>query len=116
MLRQGDRESITCWVVKDYSDSFDFNKICVSLADPRVFRWKIFNAIVGIYNDNEKIITNSQTGYDVGGGLGSIPEEMTQVFCEYRNWYLKENPSAFNKNKNLMIFNNLLFIHLNKNI
>lgn len=107
------RRSFNTFVVKDYNDSFDFNKISITLADPRVFRWKMFRGIVGFYNIYD--IANKGKGFDIGGDLGTIigingnSKELEVYFEKYKNWYLQTFPNSFNKNRRLMITSAISF-------
>jgi hypothetical protein len=107
------RRSFNTFVVKDYNDSFDFNKISITLADPRVFRWKMFRGIVGFYNIYD--IANKGKGFDIGNGLGTIigisgsSKELEVYFEKYKNWYLQKFPNSFNKNRRLMITSAISF-------
>jgi hypothetical protein len=112
------RASLNSFVVKDYSDSFNFNKIAIALADTRVFRWKYFRSIIGLYDANQK--DKNGKGYDVGKGLGTIlgmssssssalPLQLEKTFERYKTWYLNTYPTAFNKNRSLMVMSCINF-------
>ena len=87
------------FVIKDYDETLDFNKVAILTADSRIFRWKIFEGIAGFYND--------KFDEDIGSGLGQDPTGVNraQMFERYKSWYVSEiskGAKIFNKNKRLM--------------
>lgn len=90
---------MTSYIIKDYDDSFDFNQIAIATADSRVFRWKMFKALVGTYY--------TQLNKRISGSLGSQDRgaAFQQQFERYKKYYIglaEEGDNILNKNRNLM--------------
>lgn len=94
--RERDRlRFVNSFVIKNYEDGFDFNEIAILTADSRVFRWKLFKAIVGQFYDKFK--------HDIGSGLGSniVGQAFLDTFERYKTYYIeKQKAEAGVKNQN----------------
>lgn len=67
-VREGDNRIILAFKVKDYGETTDVNKLAVFSADPRFFRYHLFNASIGhnfsLINSNAVRPDSSQSYYD----------------------------------------------------
>jgi len=99
LTRGGDYRTMEAFVIKDYDENLDFNRVAILTADSRIFRYKIFKGIVRAFNKYFNI--------DVGSGLGSqlSGNARDKQFERYKKWYIdqiKEGAKVFNKNRRLM--------------
>ena len=93
--QRGGKRFFNTFVIKEYSDSFDFNDIAILTADSRIFRWKLFKAIVVQFYD--------KFNYDIGTGLGSdiINQSFIETFERYKTFYIeKQKTESGIKNQN----------------
>jgi hypothetical protein len=86
---------VNSFVIKNYEDGFDFNELAILTADSRVFRWKLFKAIMSQFYD--------KFNHDIGSGLGSniIGQAFLDTFERYKTFYIeKQKTEAGVKNQN----------------
>ena len=94
LVAKGDYRVMETFIIKDYDETMDFNKIAILTADSRVFRYKIFKGRAeSIYKYFNK---------DVGSGLGSQlrGDALLKQFERYKKWYIgqiTEGAKVFNK-------------------
>lgn len=87
------------FVIKEYEEDFDFNKIAILTADSRVFRWKMFKGIASTFF--------SKLNFDIGSGLGGrmTGDCFKLMFERYKNFYIenqKNKGGVKNQNSRLM--------------
>lgn len=88
------------FVIKDYEEGLDFNEIAIITADSRVFRYKVFKAIV--------VNFYKMFNLDIGSGLGRAITQtaFSEMFERYKKFYVKEgvlgNAKVRNQNTRLM--------------
>ncbi len=105
------RTNVFGWTypIKDYGDSFDFNDLALNAVDTRwwfnIYRYvktiSDLEIIKGNNNIREADLLNS------AGGFPDTPQEITNFFMRYRNWYMEEiergNVEPLRTDKKLMI-------------
>ena len=70
--------------IKNYGQRLDWNEIALNVADPRIFRWKMWKAITGWLNDKfGNIYGNASKGY---GATITNRAMLSEVFERYKNW------------------------------
>lgn len=94
---------MTSYVIKDYDQPFDFNRIAIQSADSRVFRFMLFKLVPILFNKVNQNIGVSM-GFDTSG------ERLLKQFERYKRFYIKqaEKTTIKNNNPRLMITSNFV--------
>jgi hypothetical protein len=84
---------MTAFVLKDYYDAFDYEKIATQTADSRFYRYKIFQLIAAEF---------AKLKYDIGSGLGrdNTGTFYLEEFERFKRFYIDKNRNASIKNEN----------------
>lgn len=89
-------------LVKEYGEPLDLNKLAIFTADKRLFRYHIFNSLLGWFVENGDLRTNHGSTYGVYGN------EIYALMPRVKNYYQYQmDRGAFSKkniDKGLMIF------------
>ena len=96
----GNHALIYSYVIKDYGEPINYQRIAIDAADPRIFRWEDFRRM-GAF-------AKALFDFDYGSGYGSSPNENDTDIAmnDYKHWVAKEikrggGKKIFNKNLNL---------------
>ncbi len=81
-------------VLKGYDDPLDINQVLLGIADPRIFRYKIFKATIGFFD-----MWNMKQHRNLGIPL--TEEIALQLFEDYKDWHI-ENVNPDEKRENMI--------------
>jgi hypothetical protein len=96
----GENALVYSYVIKDYGEPINYQRIAIDAADPRIFRWEDFRRM-GAF-------AKGLFDFDYGVNYGRTPneDETDLAMNDYKHWLLKEikrggGKKIFNKNLNL---------------
>lgn len=101
-LPQGANFMVSPILVKEYGEPLDLNKLAIFTSDKRLFRYHIFNSLLGWFAENGDLKTNHYSTYAV------YNDEIYALMPRVKNYYQYQmERGAFSKtniDKGLMIF------------
>jgi hypothetical protein len=102
MKSRNDNFMVSPILVKEYGEPLDLNKLAIFTADKRLFRYHIFNSLLGWFVQNGDLRTNHNNTY------GVYNNEIYALMPRVKNYYQYQmERGAFSKtniDKGLMIF------------
>jgi hypothetical protein len=95
----GTKYYITGYLVKDYGDELNWNRVAKLTSDPRMFRWTMFkNSLI-----NWTAFKPDDNSSSIGGVI--YAETYKKMLERYKRWYIEQtkNNSLRNENTRLML-------------
>jgi hypothetical protein len=95
----GKRYYITGYLVKDYGDELNWNRVAKLTSDPRMFRWTMFkNSLI-----NWTAFEPNDNSSNIGGVI--YADTYRKMLERYKRWYIEQtkNNSLRNENTRLML-------------
>jgi hypothetical protein len=98
--KPNDNVFVYSYVIKDYGEPINYQRVAIDASDPRVFRFEDFRRMGAL--------AKAMLNIDLGSGYGQSPDGNTSdiIMNDYKHWLNKEikrgsGKKIFNKNLNL---------------